>query len=206
MILGVYDPARVEEDLDIRFEGLLGQGRELHRGRPFPDGEAEAAYRNHGPGGDGPYRLGPVLPRHPGEGHWLSHLVALFSGRGSRTRTFRGGSRSSSERTWPCTPTTSPLSTAWLREYHDLRDFTPTQRKMEWQAGTAIESVWQGVIQFRPSGVRIQAAHHLSGPWWPSSRSRWWGRRRPAAHRAGGGPAPEFPGGVYPQPQRRPGL
>ena len=27
---------------------------------------------------------------------------------------------------------------------------------MEWQCGTRINSVWEGVIQFRPSGVRIK--------------------------------------------------
>ena len=44
----------------------------------------------------------------------------------------------------------------WLKKYNDLKDFTPTQRKMEWQAGTNINSVWEGVIQLRPSGVRIK--------------------------------------------------
>ncbi len=46
---------------------------------------------------------------------------------------------------------------AWLKKYNNLKDFAPTHRKMEWQAGTSIESVWDGVIQFRPSGVRIKA-------------------------------------------------
>jgi DNA (cytosine-5)-methyltransferase 1 len=27
---------------------------------------------------------------------------------------------------------------------------------MEWQCGTEISSVWEGVIQFRPSGIRIK--------------------------------------------------
>lgn len=45
----------------------------------------------------------------------------------------------------------------WLKKYNNLEAFTPTQRKMEWQAGTSIDSVWEGVIQFRPSGVRIKA-------------------------------------------------
>lgn len=44
----------------------------------------------------------------------------------------------------------------WLARYNNLADFTPTQRKMEWQAGTSIHSVWDGLIQFRPSGVRIK--------------------------------------------------
>lgn len=44
----------------------------------------------------------------------------------------------------------------WLKKYNNLEGFAPTHRKMEWQAGTNIESVWDGVIQLRPSGVRIK--------------------------------------------------
>lgn len=45
---------------------------------------------------------------------------------------------------------------AWLTKYNNLKDFTPTQRKMEWQAGNSIKSIWEGVIQFRPSGIRVK--------------------------------------------------
>lgn len=44
----------------------------------------------------------------------------------------------------------------WLKKYNNLKDFTPTQRKMEWQAGDSINSLWDGLIQFRPSGVRVK--------------------------------------------------
>lgn len=44
----------------------------------------------------------------------------------------------------------------WLDKYNNLKEFAPTHRKMEWQCGTRIDSVWEGVIQFRPSGVRIK--------------------------------------------------
>lgn len=45
----------------------------------------------------------------------------------------------------------------WLRNYDVFNTFTPTQRKFEWQAGERIKSLWDGVIQFRPSGVRVKA-------------------------------------------------
>lgn len=45
---------------------------------------------------------------------------------------------------------------AWLRRWDDLRAFTPTQKKFEWQAGDSIDTLWEGVIQFRPSGVRVK--------------------------------------------------
>ena len=45
---------------------------------------------------------------------------------------------------------------SWLKKYNNLKDFTPTNRKMEWQAGDTISSIWEGLIQFRPSGVRVK--------------------------------------------------
>lgn len=44
----------------------------------------------------------------------------------------------------------------WLNKYDSLTDFTPTHRKFEWQAGKSIKSIWEGIIQFRPSGVRVK--------------------------------------------------
>lgn len=46
----------------------------------------------------------------------------------------------------------------WSRQYNYLKDFTPTQRKFEWQAGDSIGSLWEGLIQFRPSGIRVKKA------------------------------------------------
>ena len=44
----------------------------------------------------------------------------------------------------------------WLKKYDDLEKFSPTHQKMEWQAGEKISSLWDGVIQFRPSGIRVK--------------------------------------------------
>lgn len=44
----------------------------------------------------------------------------------------------------------------WLKKHNKLKTFVPTHRKFEWQAGTDIESLWDGVIQFRPSGIRVK--------------------------------------------------
>ena len=45
----------------------------------------------------------------------------------------------------------------WAKKYNYLADLTPTQRKFEWQAGEKISSIWDGIIQLRPSGVRVKA-------------------------------------------------
>ena len=44
----------------------------------------------------------------------------------------------------------------WLRKYNYLRDFSKTHWKFEWQAGNSIKSLWEGIIQFRPSGIRVK--------------------------------------------------
>lgn len=49
-----------------------------------------------------------------------------------------------------------PFIDGWLNKYNNLESFTPTQRKFEWQAGESISSLWEGVIQFRPSGIRVK--------------------------------------------------
>lgn len=46
---------------------------------------------------------------------------------------------------------------AWIKKYDIYNQFTPTQRKFEWQAGTSINSINEALIQFRPSGVRAKA-------------------------------------------------
>lgn len=45
---------------------------------------------------------------------------------------------------------------SWLKKRNYLKGFTPTEKKFEWQCGKSISSVWDGVIQIRPSGVRVK--------------------------------------------------
>lgn len=45
---------------------------------------------------------------------------------------------------------------SWAKKWNDLNGLTPTERKFEWQAGNAIESLWNGFIQYRPSGIRVK--------------------------------------------------
>ena len=44
----------------------------------------------------------------------------------------------------------------WLKKWNYLKDFTMTEQKFEWQCGKDCESVWEAIIQFRPSGVRVK--------------------------------------------------
>lgn len=44
----------------------------------------------------------------------------------------------------------------WLARWDNLSDFTHTEKKLEWQIGPKYNSIWDGIIQFRPSGIRVK--------------------------------------------------
>ena len=44
----------------------------------------------------------------------------------------------------------------WEKKFNNLEDLQPTHRKFEWQMGTKYTSIYQGIIQFRPSGIRVK--------------------------------------------------
>ena len=44
----------------------------------------------------------------------------------------------------------------WLIKYKNLKDIQPTERKFEWQVQGKLNSVFDGIIQFRPSGIRVK--------------------------------------------------
>ena len=43
----------------------------------------------------------------------------------------------------------------------ELSQFKPTDRKFEWQMGKGYKSIYEGIIQFRPSGVRVKKPDFL---------------------------------------------
>jgi DNA (cytosine-5)-methyltransferase 1 len=45
---------------------------------------------------------------------------------------------------------------SWLKKHKNLSLLVETHKKFEWQAGKHINSVWDGIIQFRPSGIRVK--------------------------------------------------
>ena len=44
----------------------------------------------------------------------------------------------------------------WIKKWNVYEDFTPTQRKFEWQCGEKIKDISESLIQFRPSGMRVK--------------------------------------------------
>ena len=49
---------------------------------------------------------------------------------------------------------------AWREQYPNLKKLNNSYRKFEWQAQD-LKSIWDGVVQFRPSGVRVKKADYL---------------------------------------------
>lgn len=45
---------------------------------------------------------------------------------------------------------------AWYEKHNQLKWVNKTHKKFEWQAGETISSVYEGIIQFRTSGVRVK--------------------------------------------------
>ena len=49
---------------------------------------------------------------------------------------------------------------AWRKRHKEILQLNNSYRKFEWQAQD-MKSIWDGVIQFRPSGVRVKKADYL---------------------------------------------
>ncbi|MEG0034882.1 MAG: DNA (cytosine-5-)-methyltransferase [Bacilli bacterium] len=50
----------------------------------------------------------------------------------------------------------------WQKKYSKLwKEINDSNKKFEWNAGDSINSVWEGIIQFRPSGVRVKRPNYI---------------------------------------------
>lgn len=50
----------------------------------------------------------------------------------------------------------------WLKKYNYLDWCVPTHKKLEWQAGDKYKSIYECLIQFRPSGIRVKKPDKFS--------------------------------------------
>lgn len=49
---------------------------------------------------------------------------------------------------------------SWISDFPDILDFPASRRKFEWQAGDQ-PSLWDGLIQLRPSGIRVKRPNYI---------------------------------------------
>ena len=156
VILGVYDPEHVDKDLDIRFDGLLTKDQNtidtiLEPAETLTDTNTHISVQEEMVLEAWDEFYGGIQEKVIGFPIWSEYFRTLRP-----DPAFPLWKQDFVRKNMNLYENNESFINSWLREYHDLRDFTPTQRKMEWQAGTSIQSAWQGVIQFRPSGVRIK--------------------------------------------------
>ena len=50
----------------------------------------------------------------------------------------------------------------WRKSYENLEWVVPTHKKFEWQCGADCKGVFDGLIQFRPSGIRVKRLNYFS--------------------------------------------
>jgi DNA (cytosine-5)-methyltransferase 1 len=50
----------------------------------------------------------------------------------------------------------------WLLKHNGLVGYSDSQKKFEWQCGADCQSVFDGFIQFRPSGIRVKRPNYFS--------------------------------------------
>lgn len=49
----------------------------------------------------------------------------------------------------------------WLKRHDGLQDLSPSRRKLEWQAQDTERNLWNCVLHFRPSGIRVKKPTYL---------------------------------------------
>jgi DNA (cytosine-5)-methyltransferase 1 len=49
---------------------------------------------------------------------------------------------------------------SWFKSNPSIRNAPPSKRKLEWQAQD-MQSIWDGLIHFRPSGIRVKRATYV---------------------------------------------
>ncbi len=155
VILGIYDPANVDQDLNITFENLISKAdNSIYT--VLESGKVEDKYYISA-------REEYVLDAWDEFYHGIKETVigfpiwAEYFKDKDAEEDFPGWKREFIRKNKQLYASNQAFIDAWLEKYNDLKDFNPTQRKMEWQAGELINSVWEGVIQSRPSGIRIKA-------------------------------------------------
>lgn len=49
---------------------------------------------------------------------------------------------------------------SWIEDFPEVVEFPTSRRKLEWQAGDQ-SSLWKGLIQLRPSGIRVKRPNYI---------------------------------------------
>jgi DNA (cytosine-5)-methyltransferase 1 len=152
-ILGVHDPKHRDRALEIRAGGTCGRNDtsvydfvEDNAPGEFNISAYEARILS---AWDEFYR--GIEQRVIGFPVWAEEFGSTYA-----TGDLPGWKQQFIERNRQLYETNEDFIAGWLADHGQLREFAPTHRKFEWQAGESIGGVWEGLIQLRPSGVRVK--------------------------------------------------
>ena len=153
-IPGVYDPDHVDEPIDIHFDKLLNK----------EDNSIDTILDPNENGKD--YKLSKhtidVLKAWDEFYHGIDIKVVGFPVWSSFFKTvgvdpsFPGWKKEFVRKNQDLYKRNKAFIDKWLKKWNYLKGFTDTEKKFEWQCGTSVSSIWEAVIQFRPSGVRVK--------------------------------------------------
>lgn len=150
---GIYDPAHIDEPIELEFDNLLNKDElsiydiledEKQEGFEISDQEAKVLTA-----WDEFYRGIKIKSI----GFPVTIDYFKFNGSISDLPSWK---QSHIERNVKLYHDNRSFIDSWLKKWDDLSDFTPTQRKLEWQCSDSIDSIFEGVIQMRPSGIRVK--------------------------------------------------
>lgn len=153
-IPGLYDPERVNEPLNIEFDSLLEKSdNSIDTILDPEENDPFYAISDH---------LKDVLTAWDEFYHGIDIKVVGFPvwSEYFKTKTvdpsFPAWKKEFVEKNQQLYARNKDFIDGWLKKWHSLRYFTPTERKFEWQCGTNVNTIWDAVIQIRPSGVRVK--------------------------------------------------
>ena len=152
IILGLYDPENVEEAIDIKFDNLMNKKDvdfysiiEKNPDKKYNISSEEREvlyawddfYKNIDIKVIGFPIWADYFKKGPSENYpeWKNEFIRKNNDLYKRNKEFIDG---------------------WLLRNNNLEHWTPTHRKFEWQCGDSINSLWEGLIQMRPSGIRVK--------------------------------------------------
>lgn len=154
VILGIYDPERVDEELEIQFTDLISKDHNSIYSVLDNDVVEDKYYLNQKEiqvltAWDEFYK--GIKEKVIGFPIWAEYFIDK-----DEEEDFPDWKKEFVRKNKCLYYNNRTFIDKWLKKYDNLSSFTPTQRKMEWQAGDSIKSVWDAVIQFRPSGIRVK--------------------------------------------------
>ena len=152
IILGLYDPENVEEPIEIKFDNLMNKKDvdfysiiEKNPDKKYNISPEEREvlyawddfYKNIDIKVIGFPIWADYFKKGPSENYpeWKNEFIKKNNDLYKRNKEFIDG---------------------WLLRNNNLEHWTPTHRKFEWQCGDSISSIWEGLIQMRPSGIRVK--------------------------------------------------